>query len=444
MRERNYHMSSNNETKELLDFIAASPTCFQAVKNITDRLENEGYTRLSETGEWNLSRGGKYCVTRNQSSVIAFRIPENGIKCFMISAAHSDSPSFRIKENAESDTAGFYTRINVEKYGGMICHSWIDRPLSAAGRVTYRDNGAIVSKPVDLDRDLFIIPSVAIHMNRSTNDNASFNPAVDMQPISCSLRAKGAYGKLLAAACGCDEKDILSADMFLYTRESGRIWGAFDEFVSSPRLDDLQCVFGTMKGFLNAKPSAACPVFCVFDNEEVGSETKQGAASTFLQSTLERINEALGGKLSDYLSALASGFMVSADNAHAVHPNHPEYADTPHRPAMNGGIVIKHNANQRYTTDSVSSAVFSEICAKAGVPVQHFANRADIPGGSTLGNISNTKVPLNTVDIGMPQLSMHSSYETAGADDTGYLIKAMTEFFGTAISADSDGKLILC
>ena len=433
----------NTETKELLDFISASPTCFQAVRNITDRLDGEGYTSLSEAEEWNIIPGGKYYVTRNQSSVIAFRVPEGGIKCFMISAAHSDSPSFRIKENAESDTAGFYTRINVEKYGGMICHSWIDRPLSAAGRVTYRENGAVVSKPVVLDRDLFMIPSVAIHMNRNTNENASFNPAVEMQPVSGSLRAKGAYKKLLAAACGCGEDDILSADMFLYTREAGRVWGAFDEFVSAPRLDDLQCVYGTMKGFLAAKKTDACPVFCVFDNEEVGSSTKQGAASTFLADTLQRLCDAAGCGRSGYLRALASGFMVSADNAHAVHPNHPEYADAPHRPFMNGGVVIKHNANQRYTTDSVSSAVFSEICRNAGVPVQHYANRPDIPGGSTLGSISNTKVALNTVDIGLPQLSMHSSYETAGVDDTGYLVKAMTEFFGTSVSVEGTGKLII-
>lgn len=434
----------NTETKELLDFISASPTCFQAVKNITDRLNSCGYIRLSENDAWSIAPGEKYYVTRNQSSVIAFRIPNNTIKCFMISAAHSDSPSFGIKENSESDAAGFYTRINVEKYGGMICHSWIDRPLSAAGRVTYRDNGAIVSKPVDLDRDLFMIPSVAIHMNRNTNDNASFNPAVEMQPISGSLKAKGKYRKLLADACGCDESDILSADMFLYTRESGRVWGALDEFVSSPRLDDLQCVYGTLKGFLSAKESAAsCPIFCVFDNEEVGSSTKQGAASTFLKSTLERTVNALGGTDADCLRALASGFMVSADNAHAIHPNHPEYADAPHRPVINGGIVIKHNANQRYTTDSVSSAVFSEICRKANVPVQHFANRPDIPGGSTLGNISNTQVALNTVDIGLPQLSMHSSFETAGVEDTGYLVKAMTKFFSTSLNTVEPGKLIL-
>ncbi len=423
--------------KELFDFIAHTPTAFHAVKNVSDALKAEGYTELCEAEDWNIKFGGKYFVTRNLSSVIAFRIPSAAPSGYMIVSTHGDSPSFKIKKNAESEAAGFYTRINTEKYGGMISASWLDRPLSCAGRVSYLDGDSVVSKIIDLKKPLFLIPSVAIHMNRNANENASYNPAVDMQPIAGSLAAKGKYEKLLAEACGCESSDILATDMLLYSLDEGKQWGVKDEFISAPRLDDLQCVFGALKGFISAKDTSACPVLSVFDNEEVGSETKQGAASTFLYDTLTRINEALGLKSSDYLKALSASFMVSADNAHAVHPNHPEYADVSHRPEMNKGIVIKHNANQRYTTDSVSAAIFSAICKKAGVPVQHYANRSDMVGGSTLGNISNTKVSLNTVDIGLPQLSMHSSYETAGALDIDYLIKAASEFFETELVCKS-------
>lgn len=431
----------NQTSNALLDFISKTPTGFHAVKNISESLVSKGYTELNEASDWKLEYGGKYFTTRNLSSLIAFRIPIEKPKSFMITAAHGDSPAFKIKEHAESEAAGFYTRINTEKYGGMIYSSWLDRPLSAAGKITVLGNGTITSKIVDLKRDLFLIPSVAIHMNRHANENASYNPAIDMQPISGSISAKGGYKKLLAEVCGCSEEDILASDMFLYSRDAGKIWGINEEFISSPRLDDLQCVFASYSGFISAKESSACPVLCIYDNEEVGSTTKQGAASTFLKDTLTRITDALGGNHSDYLKSLASSFMVSADNAHAVHPNHPEYSDPSHRPIINGGIVIKHNANQRYTTDALSSAVFTEICRKAGVPVQRFTNRSDIAGGSTLGNISNTQAAVNTVDIGLPQLSMHSSYETAGALDTDYLITALTFFFGSEIISEASDSI---
>ncbi len=431
-----------NSVNELLGFIKSSPSAFHAVEAIKNELRENGYTELSEAEEWKLSAGGKYFVTRNLSSITAFKAPKNIPEGYMIAASHSDSPSFMIKENPESETAGLYTRINVEKYGGMICAAWLDRPLSAAGRAVVSTDNGIKTVLVDLDRDLFLIPSVSIHMNRSTNENASYNPAVDMQPISGSTSAKGGYNRLIAEKCGCGEEEIISSDMFLYCREDGRLWGVNNEFVSSPRLDDLQCAFGTLKGFLASEAKdGVCPVLSVFDNEEVGSGTKQGAASTFLFDTLARINESFGGTHTSLCKALSSSFMVSADNAHAVHPNHPEYADPAHRPAMNGGIVIKHNANQRYTTDAVSSALFTEICRKAGAPVQHFANRADLQGGSTLGNISNTNVALNTVDIGLAQLSMHSAYETSGANDVSHLIDAMSCFFSCRLKASGDGEI---
>ncbi len=432
-----------NYASDLLSFIKRSPSAFHAVASVTDGLKDAGYIELIEGQEWAILPGGRYFVTRNLSSLIAFTVPNVSLPFgYQIAAAHSDSPSFKIKENADADAAG-YTRINVERYGGMLCASWLDRPLSAAGKVTVSEGDRIVSHLVDLDDDLFLIPSVAIHMNRSANENASYNAATDMQPITGTAAVRGGLKKRIAEAVGASEDAIMAYDLFLYLRTDGSVWGLDKEFISAPRLDDLQCVYGLLRGFLDAKVGKSMPVLFVADNEEVGSSTKQGAASTFLFDVLTRVNESLGGTASDYQRAVAQSFMVSADNAHAVHPNHPEYADPTHRPVMNGGIVIKHNASQRYTTDSVSAAIFETVCRKAEVPVQHYANRPDMAGGSTLGNIANTQVSLNTVDIGLPQLAMHSSYETAGVKDLGYLVDAMTVFFSSALTQTAAGEYTL-
>ena len=429
-----------NHACDLLSFIKRSPSAFHAVASVTESLTSAGYTELIEGNAWDIKPGGRYFVTRNLSSVIAFALPDTSLPTgYHIAAAHSDSPTFKIKENADADAAG-YTRINVERYGGMLSATWLDRPLSAAGKVTLSDGTRIVSRLVDLDDDLFLIPSVAIHMNRNANENASYNPATDMQPIAGTAAVRGGLKKRIAEAVSAAEDAIMAYDLFLYPRTDGSVWGLDKEFISSPRLDDLQCVYGLLRGFLSATPTKSMPVLFIADNEEVGSSTKQGAASTFLADVLQRVNEVLGGTPADYRRAVAQSFMVSADNAHAVHPNHPEYADPNHRPTMNGGIVIKHNANQRYTTDSVSAAIFETVCRRAGVPFQHYTNRPDIAGGSTLGNIANTQVSLNTVDIGLPQLAMHSSYETAGVKDLGYLVDAMAVFFSASLSQTGAGE----
>lgn len=421
----------------LIDFIARSPSCFHAAAAIAARLEECGCRPLSEAEDWTLVPGGRYYVTRNQSSVIAFAVPEDAPHGFMMCASHSDSPTFKIKENAENESAGMYVRLNTERYGGMLCATWLDRPLSVAGRLVVREGGRIVSRLADVQRDLLLIPNVAIHMMRSANDGMSYNANVDMFPLFGAKDAKGKFRAVVAEAAGVREEDILGADLYLYNRMRGTVWGASEEFISAPRLDDLQCAFASLEGFAAAKPHGAIAVLAVLDNEEVGSQTKQGAASTFLADVLERVSAALG---MDYRRAIASSFLVSADNAHAVHPNHPEFADANHRPAMNGGIVVKHNANQRYTTDAVSQAIFTSLCAAANVPVQYFANRSDMPGGSTLGNISNTHVSLNTVDIGLAQLAMHSSYETAGVRDTDYLIAATARLFSSSLTMHADGS----
>lgn len=418
-------------SKELAEFLENSPSCFHAAENMKKALLNEHFEQLHENQKWQVRPGGRYFVMRNGSSLIAFAIPEYEFKGMRIMASHGDSPTFKIKENPELETDGHYIRLNVERYGGMLYAPWFDRPLSVAGRVIVKDpsSGSFVSKLVNIDRDLVLIPNLAIHMNREANNGYKYNAQKDMLPLYGDLTSKGTFMQTIAEAAGVKEDDILGHDLFLYNREKASIWGASGEFISCGRLDDLQCAFASLKGFLAGDKQEYMAVHCVLDNEEVGSGTKQGAASTFLYDTLTRIHDCLGFTREDYLIHLADSLMISADNAHAVHPNHTEKADPSNRPYINEGIVIKFNANQKYCTDGVSAAMFRDICRTAGVPVQTFVNRSDMAGGSTLGNISNTQVALNTVDIGLPQLAMHSPYETAGVKDTEYLIRAAREFF---------------
>lgn len=421
----------DTSVKELAEFLESSPSCFHAAENMKNMLLKAHFEQLYENRKWYIRPGGNYFVTRNGSALIAFTIPEHSFSGMRIMASHGDSPTFKIKENPELETDGHYIRLNVERYGGMLCAPWLDRPLSVAGRVIVRDpeSEAYISKLVNIDRDLVLIPNLAIHMNRETNSGYKYNAQKDMLPLYGNLADKGTFMKIIADTADVKEGDILGHDLFLYNRERASIWGASKDFISCGRLDDLQCAFASIKGFLAGKKQKYLAVHCVLDNEEVGSSTKQGAASTFLLDTLTRIHDCLGLTREDYLIHLADSFMISADNAHAVHPNHTDKADPSNRPYINGGIVIKFNANQRYCTDGVSAAMFRDICRTAGVPVQTFVNRSDMAGGSTLGNISNTKVALNTVDIGLPQLAMHSPYETAGVHDTQYLIRAAEEFF---------------
>ena len=429
--------------KELISFLDKSPTAFHAVVNIKARLETEGYTELAESAKWELSESGKYFVVRNDSSIIAFRTPSFDFTGFMISAAHSDSPAFKVKENPEIIENG-YVKLNVEGYGGMLMSPWLDRPLSVAGRIIVKNGNKYEVRLVNVDKDLLLIPNVAIHMNRDANKGQTWNAQVDMLPVLGSVdEAKGSFMRIIAEAAGVSESDILSHDLFLYVRDKGKVWGGRGEYISAPHLDDLQCVYGCLEGFLSAKNSHSVPVLAVFDNEETGSLTKQGADSTFLEEVLKRISLASGKDEEGHYRAVSSSFMVSADNAHAVHPNHPEKADPINRPMINKGIVIKFNAAQHYTTDAVNCAVFRDICELNDIPVQVFTNRSDTRGGSTLGNVSNAHVSLNTVDIGLAQLAMHSCYETVGARDTKHLVDAMTVFYSKTFKADAGGSFEL-
>lgn len=433
-------MLNTDINKELLAFIENSPSAFHAVDTIKTQLETAGFTELKEHLPWHPERDKGYYITRNDSSIIAFRIPKGDYSGFQITASHSDSPSFKIKEVPEIETDKHYTQLNVEGYGGMLCAPWMDRPLSAAGRIVIRKENQILSHLVNLDSDLLLIPNLAIHMNRKVNEGQKYNIQKDMLPLIGSAAAKGKLMQMTAQIAGVDEADIIGKDLFLYNRTPGTIWGADQEYISAPRLDDLQCAFATLKGFLAAPPAMNVNVYCVFDNEEVGSGTKQGAASTFLKDILQRICYSTGGTDEDYHRALAGSYMISADNAHAVHPNSPDKSDSANRVYMNEGIVIKHSANQKYTTDAVSNGIFKAICAAADVPVQSFANRSDLPGGSTLGNIANTQTSINTIDIGLAQLAMHSPYETAGSADTAYLVRAIERFYATGIQCTDNGN----
>lgn len=419
--------------KECIKFIDKSVTCFHAVENMEKRLKDESFTELKEKEKWELKTGKGYYVKRNDSSIIAFKIPEKEVKGFHIVASHSDSPSFKVKSEAEITVENSYVKLNVEPYGGMIHATWLDRCLSVAGRIVYCDGDKMKSKTVNIDEDLLVIPNLAIHMNREMNKNLSYNPQTDLQPLLSAWPEESETGsilmKKLAFYSKIEEENILGKDLFLYVREKGKLAGADKELMISPRLDDLECVFASMEGFLCVKPERYIAVCAVFDNEEVGSLTKQGAASTFLKDTLMRVGEGMGKDGGDYKRLLADSFMISADNAHGLHPNHPEKADPTNRPYLNKGITIKYHGGQKYTTDAYSEAVFKSICREASVPYQTYCNRSDVAGGSTLGNISAGQVSIPCVDVGLPQLAMHSAVETAGSRDVEYLIRAAKIFF---------------
>ena len=413
----------------LFDFVRISPTAFHAVSNIGSALNDAGFMKLEEGQSWHTRPGGRYYVTRNQSSLIAFRLPEGTPDHFQVVASHADSPCFKLKPAFDRRARG-YALLNAEKYGGAILSTWFDRPLSVAGRVIVRTEDGFETRLAGLDRDLALIPNLPIHFNRDVNDGVKLNPQVDLMPI-CG--AEGAdLMALIAETLNVDREQIVSGDLFLVNRDAPRYWGAANEYITAPRLDDLECAYASMRAFIEASPSRHVDVLCVFDNEEVGSGTRQGADSTFLADTLRRLTPAPE-------AALARSFMVSADNAHAIHPNHPEKYDDENQVRMNGGVVVKFNASQKYTSDGVSQAVFEAVCRGAGVPVQRFANRSDIPGGSTLGNISNTHASMIAVDIGLAQLSMHSANESAGAKDVQYMIDALRAFHETEIDVVRDG-----
>ncbi len=416
----------------LLKFIDQSPSMFHVIQNIKDRLKKDGAEELRENETWQLKQGKTYYVTRNDSALIAFRLPEKKeYQAYHIFAAHSDSPSFRVKPNPEMGVDNTYIKLNVEKYGGMIMSTWLDRPLSLAGRVMYKNEGKLQSSLVNIDKDLLVIPNVAIHLNRTINEGFSYNAQTDMLPLMTmgeQKLTKGLLHEVLAEQLKIKAQDVLDYDLFLYVREHGKIAGLKDDFIISPKLDDLQSVYAGMEAFLAASPKEFCNVLAIFDNEEVGSSTKQGADSTFLTDSLKRLHEGMKIKR-DQRELVADSFLISADNGHALHPNHPEKSDPTNKPVLNGGIVIKYHGGQKYTSDAVSGAHVKMWAEGAGVPYQTYTNRSDILGGSTLGNISTAHVSMNSVDVGFPQLAMHSAVETGGSRDIYLGIELFKTYF---------------
>ncbi len=415
-------------SRDLIHFIVKSPSVFHAVRGIKAALLYAGFEEIREEDTWHIEKGKKYVVTRGGSALIAFTIPEEGGEAFHITASHCDSPTFKIKENPEIQE-GPYVKLNVEGYGGMLMSTWLDRPLSVAGRLMVTENGHLAQKLVAIDGTMLVIPSVAIHMDRNVNHHKDWSIQKDLLPLYGMTSGKTPFMDVIATAAKVKKEDILAHDLYLYSRVPGTIWGEEREFISSGKLDDLQCAFSCFRGFTLGKKEKDISVYALFNNEEVGSATAQGAGSTFLYNVLTRLTASMGLSYDETMAMIARSFMISADNAHSIHPNHPEYADPVNRPVINGGIVIKYNAQQKYATDAFSAAYFKKLCNDHDIPTQTFTNHSDNPGGSTLGNISNTRVAMPTVDIGLPQLAMHSSYETAGVKDTAYLVDAVTNFY---------------
>lgn len=424
--------TSRNES--LFRFIGESPTAFHAVESARHMLLSAGYQELSEQEVWELSAGGKYFTTRNHTSIAAFRMPESSYTHFQIIASHSDSPSFKLKDGGVITVENHYAKLNVERYGGMIASSWFDRPLSIAGRAFVRTESGAEERLVNITRDLAVIPNLAVHFNREINNGYVYNFSKDLPVLFADCRREDPLRSLICEELKISPDDLLDMDLFLYCRQPGTQIGADGEFILCPRLDDLQCAFSSLEGLLASEASdSTVQMAVIFDNEEVGSQTRQGALSTFLKDCIDRIRDCSDKSVQEHLSALSKSFMLSADNGHAVHPNHPEKSDVTNRPYVNGGVVLKYNATQKYTTDAFTASVVKELCRRNEIPCQTFSNRPDIAGGSTLGNLSTSQVSIPTADIGLAQLAMHSACETGGAEDTESLCRLMTAFFDTDI-----------
>lgn len=428
---------------DLVEFLQESVTPFHAAATAESWLRAAGYTRLEEADYWNLEPGKGYYVTRNGSSVVAWRVPEHAIGGWRIVASHSDSPSWKVKnDRVENDGC---RRLSVEGYGGMIMPTWLDRPLTVGGRVIVKTEDGIESRLVCIDRDLLVIPSLAIHFQRDVNKGHSYNPQIDMQPLWGPADSRTSTD-LVAEELGVDPADILDTDLQLVTRQTPTQIGPDGEFFMAPRIDDLECAATTLLGFLDAAAetdSACAPVWAMLDNEEVGSSSRMGAESSYLRDVLDRIIEAVPHSGQAMPRALANSFMLSADNAHATHPNFPQKSDPCAPVRLGGGVVLKYNASQKYTTNAVSGAVFRAVCQKAGVPVQVFTNRADEAGGSTLGNLQSHTLPIPMADIGLAQLAMHSAVETASVADAEAMTKAVAAFYRVHLRALGDGTYTL-
>lgn len=416
---------------EMISFINESPVACIVIDNIKNILLEKGYKEVFENQKHTFKAGEKVFIIRNDTTMLAFNIgkniDENNVN-FHVVATHADSPCFKIKPEADVSTDSYH-KLNVAPYGGMIASTWMDRPLAVAGRIVLNKEDRIESTLVNYKDLTVIIPNLCIHFNRNINNESEFNMNTDMVPLlSCNENVS--FKEMLAKRLDVEPDQIMNYDLYCYNKQGGVLWGEKNEFVSSCRLDDLQCVYTSMRAFVESDNDTSINVMYIADNEEVGSHSHQGADSDFLRNTLKRVCLDLNA---DYEIAVANSFLVSADNAHAVHPNKPEMTDKVNKTYMNKGIVIKFNSTKTYTSDGISSAIFQKICSNAHVPYQFFANRSDLKGGSTLGNILLSQVSLLAVDVGLPEIAMHSAFETAGTRDIKYAIDAFKEFYSSNI-----------
>ena len=426
-----------------LEFLKGSPTCFHAVNNLSKLLDKNGFTKLDEAAIWGLKKGGKYYFTRNNSTLLSFIIPNNldNYK-FNIAAAHTDSPTFKLKPNFNYVKAN-YSMLNTEVYGGPIFPSWMDRALNIAGRVFVKNGNMIESKLISFDKAMAIIPNSPIHYMHELNTGHNYNAQNELIPL-LSLDKDLKLMPLIAEKLGVKEEDIIGHDLFLANLDRGIIGGLNNELIMAPQIDNLECSFAILNTFSKADiNSDVINVAVVFNNEEIGSSTREGATGSLLSSTLKRISSNLGKTEEEYQVALASSFIISADNAQGFHPNYAQNYDPTNAPVLGGGVVIKSAARGSYSTDGFSLAYFTEVCKKAGAKYQMNTNKSDIRGGSTLGAISVTNVSIPSVDIGLAQLAMHSAYETANVSDYYELEKVFTEFYKSdrLMLSDSNYKL---
>ena len=430
-------------SKEFLEFINESKTPFHATKSLSKMLDENGYVRLIESASWDIALGGKYYVLKNDSSIIAFTLPTDlSDLSFNITASHTDSPTFKVKPNYNVETAAKTLGMHLEVYGGTILSSWLDRPLSVAGRVVLREGNKLVTKLVDINRPLCVIPNVAIHQNRSVNDGYKYNPAVDMIAMY-GVKDGMKLEDVIVNELNINKEDIKGMELYIYNCYRGCMFGANNEFISAPQIDNLECAYLSLQALLQSNNTKSCNVYCSFDNEEVGSGSKQGALSTFLLDVIVRVCDKLGLSEEEMKVAIAKSFMVSCDNAHATHPNQPSLCDPLNRVYMNEGIVIKTNANLSYTTDAISQALFTSVLNENNIKWQVFANRSDVRGGSTLGHLSLSQVSVDSIDIGLAQLAMHSSSEVCGIKDMQMMVEGLTAFYNKHLSKDSENNFVI-
>ena len=422
---------------DLIDFLYTSPTAYHSVKTVKERLDSNGFSEVKESDKWNLQKDGKYYVIKNDSALIAFTVGNGELEedGFKLIGAHTDSPGFRIKANPEMVAEGKYLKLNTEVYGGPLLYTWFDRPLGIAGKVSLKGKSPLKPevKLVNINKPLLIIPSVAIHMNRSVNEGFAVNKQKDTLPLLALINEKFEKNNYLVNAIAkelnVDAESILGFDLGLYEIEKGSLTGINEEFISAGRLDDMWMVYAGIKALIDSKSNKSTKVMVCMDNEEIGSLTPQGANSALLLNILERIALALGKDREELHRALANSIMISADLAHAVHPNAEEKHDPTNRPVLGKGPVLKTAASGSYSTDSYNAAIFEGLCSAANVPYQKFFNRSDVRGGTTIGPITSSLLTIPVMDMGAPLLSMHSIRELATVIDNVYSVKLFTEFF---------------